>query len=282
MILVVEAGGTKSNLALVNEKGIHSSYTENGLQLSRESLDDLERKVQRWFELSPGLLDAVWVFAAGASANEKTKKFQAIISKALQCDRVYVESDLLAACYATAGNVAGIVGILGTGSNSCYFNGSSIEYSVPPGGFILGDEGSGAHIGKIFLQDFLRNQIPESIRKAANESIGMNNSTILEQLYGNTIKDAAYYCSISGGFVIDNLKNDYCHNICVKSIAEYMDIIESNYIQHSNKLYLVGSVAHLLNEIIETEASKQNINLIKNIQHPINELSIFLSQKEYS
>lgn len=282
MILIIEAGGTKSNLALVNENGVQATFVEAGLQLARESLEDIKRKIERWVDLFQHRVNAIWVFAAGAGTNEKTNQLRIIISNIFQCNSVFIESDLLGACYAAAGDESGIVGIMGTGSNSCYYNGESVQHQVAPGGFILGDEGSGAHLGKMFLLDFLRNQVPETIKLNAMDKLGLNSTTIVQQLYGSSIRESANYCAINGGFVLDNLEHEYCRGLAQRSIHEFLLIIEKNYLVYSQNIYMVGSVAYLLHDIIQRETGRRNMNLVKIIQHPINELSLFLARKKFS
>lgn len=281
MILVVEAGGTKTNLALVKDRKIVNQFTESGLQLARESVEEYERKVQRWLEIVTEPVSAVWVFVAGANTSHNSAKFKSIVEEKLACSEVHIESDMLGACWATAGNRAGIVGILGTGSNACFYNGIKIEQNFSPGGFILGDEGGATYLGKLFLKDYLRNKVPENLISHYKKEMGFTSHEVIQQLYGGTVNDAAQFCAQHGKFIIEKIDNQYSRQICSTALGDFVDNIVSPYLPFSSDLYLVGSVGFYLNEILISIAEKRNINLIKNIQHPINDLSLFLANNEF-
>lgn len=280
MNLIIEAGGTKSNLVFVNKGEVVASYTEPGIQLSRETLEDFEKKAHRWSELQSEKIRSIYLFAAGKVDAKKENGLKEIISKSTGAENIHLHSDLLAACYATAGEKPGIVGILGTGSNSCFYNGKVIVNHVSPGGFILGDEGSGSDIGKRVLIDFLRNKIPSDIKLALENEYKLTADLIIQNMYGGTVKDAANFCSGMASFVTGQLNHHYCHQICLESIGAYLQLLKENYSTLSNQLYLVGSVAFHLKELIKTEAVKTGLEMITIIQHPVNELSLFLARRD--
>jgi glucosamine kinase len=279
MNLIIEAGGTKSNLVYIDQGKTIASYTEPGLHLSRETEEDLGKKAIRWSEFHQGPIQSVFLFAAGKVAVAKEQRLKELLKNAFKADNVHIYSDLLAACYATAGSGPGIVGILGTGSNSCFYNGNEIEKQVSPGGFILGDEGSGTYLGKQILIHYLRDQVPGDIRQALEKEFGLSAELILQNIYGGNIKEAAAFCSSFAPFIISRLSHTYCMEICRQAVVAYLQLIEKNYLPYSNKLYLVGSVAFHLKDILQLEATERNIEIVKIIQHPIHDLSLFLSSR---
>lgn len=280
MNLIIEAGGTKSNLVFVNKGEIIASYKEPGLHLSRESVEDFEKKIARWAEFQNESIQSVFLFAAGKIDNKKENSFKEVIARIIGTTSIEIHSDLLAACYATAGNNAGIVGILGTGSNSCYYDGRVIVKNVSPGGFILGDEGSAADIGKTLLLDYLRLEIPGEIKNQLDGEFKISSDLINQNIYGGTIKDSASFCSSMASFVTSRLDNPYCMHVCTTAIEKYMLMLAKNYFSCSNHLYLVGSTAFYLKDILKSEAKKKNIEIIKITQHPVNDLALFLSGKQ--
>jgi len=277
--MIIEAGGTKTNIVFTDSGKIIDSYTEDGFNLSRETKEEFEKRLIRWREFGKENPQSVHLFAAGKLNEPKHKEFIDLIQQILECKQANIYSDLLAACYATAGNNKGIVAILGTGSNSCYYNGKEIEKNISPGGFILGDEGSGAHIGKKILLAFLRNELPDQLRKQLEQEFHLTNELIIQNVYGGTVRSAALYFSSFATFVNSRLHDESCRNLCSSSIEEFLDLIEKNYLSHSNQLYLVGSVAYHLRDLIKIKAKQRNIEIIKLIQHPITELSLFLADK---
>jgi N-acetylglucosamine kinase-like BadF-type ATPase len=277
MNLIIEAGGTKSNLSFVENGEIKGLYTGPGIQLSSESAEDFEKKCMLWAEWHTGSVQTVYLFAAGKPDANKEQALQQILKKTFKATNVYLHSDLLAACYATAGNTPGIVGILGTGSNSCYYNGTEIETNLSPGGFILGDEGSGTYLGKQLLIDFLRRNIPTPLRQELISEFQLTDTLILQNVYGGTVKSAATFCSSFAPFIINRLNHGYCAQICQRGVDAYLQLIHENYTHLTREMYLVGSIAHYLKEMLIETARKKNIEIIKIIQHPITDLSLFLS-----
>jgi N-acetylglucosamine kinase-like BadF-type ATPase len=279
MNLIIEAGGTKSNLSFVEGGKILASYTGPGIQLSSETVEDFEKKSILWSDLPTNPVQSIFLFVAGKADAKKEQALQQILLRTFQATEVHIQSDLLAACYATAGNHSGIVGILGTGSNSCYYNGKEIEKNLSPGGFILGDEGSGAYLGKQLLIDYLRLNLPETLRKELHQEFELNEAFILQNVYGGTIKSAAAFCSSFAPFIIHRLQDEYCADLCQKGIEAYLQLIQKNYADKSNRLYLVGSIAHYLQDKLMATALRKNIEIIKIIQHPIQDLSLFLCSR---
>jgi N-acetylglucosamine kinase-like BadF-type ATPase len=276
MNLIIEAGGTKTNLLFIETGEVIASYEEIGLHVSREPIDELKKRLMIWNELGHGNLQSIYLFAAGKMDQKKEKEFTSF-AKSTFSSTVNIYSDLLGACFATAGHQPGIVGILGTGSNSCYYNGKEIVKQVPPGGFILGDEGSGTQIGKKVLIDYLRNELPAEFKVLLEGKFNIFRDDITAQLYGGSMKDAAAFCSLFTPLVIDNIHIPYCKQVCTNSIDQFLQLVEKNYMTYSNRLYLVGSIAHLLTPLIMERARTKNIQLVKVIQHPIKDLSLFLA-----
>lgn len=276
MNLIVEAGGTKTNLLFIQTGQVIGTYEEQGMHVSRETTDDLKRRMTLWNEMGHGPLKNIHLFAAGKMDQKKLKEITTFLKTHFN-STLEVYSDLLAACYATAGYQPGIVGILGTGSNSCYYDGKEIIKNVSPGGFILADEGSGTQIGKKVLLDYLRNEVPAEFKVILETKFNIFRDEITTKLYGGTIKEASAFCSLFTPLVIENIHLPYCKSVCVESIDAYLQLIEKNYLAYSNRLYLVGTVAHLLTPLIMERAKTKNIHLVKVIQYPIKDLSLFLA-----
>lgn len=112
-----------------------------------------------------------------------TGRMARLLSDATGCKNVTVASDMLGAARSLCGHRPGIACILGTGSNSCYYDGHDIADSVPPLGYILGDEGSGAVLGRRFISDLLKRQLPEEIKQQFEKRFGLSASDIIDRTY---------------------------------------------------------------------------------------------------
>ena len=171
MILIADCGSTKIDWCLIDGNNIEKQVFTCGMNAVMLSEEEIRLRIAE--ELLPELgtlaasVDAVFFYGAGCISPEVCGN----VSRALKANlpsaaNVEVYSDLLAAARALCGHQSGIACILGTGSNSCFYDGREIVANVSPLGFILGDEGSGAVLGKLFLGDMLKNQLPDDITQS--------------------------------------------------------------------------------------------------------------------
>jgi len=281
MNLIVEAGGTKSDLILLEKNQIISQFSEPSLNLSRESAEEFRNRLIKWNELINQPIDGFYLFAAGKLSQAKKEAFHQIGTEVFGSARIEFHSDLLGACYATAGDQSGIVGILGSGSNSCYYDGSRIIKTLSPGGFILGDEGSGASIGKRVLLDYLRGNCSTQATQILESELSLAPELIISQIYGGTIHQSSGFCNQVAKTAISNLSIDYFKNVCQELIIAYLNLLKQHYSNSQNQVFLVGSVAFYLRDIIQHESKKVGLELIKITQHPAIDLSLFLASKLY-
>ncbi|MGL5318340.1 MAG: ATPase, partial [Bacteroidales bacterium] len=165
MILIADSGSTKTSWALVDQGGMVFEYSTLGInpffQTSEEIHEDINKNL--YPKIKQITVDEIFFYGAGCALPEKKEIVASVLREFYPNAVVYVESDLLGAARSLCKNTPGIACILGTGSNSCFYNGESIVKNVSPLGYILGDEGSGAVLGKLFVADCLKNQMPARI-----------------------------------------------------------------------------------------------------------------------
>ena len=162
MILIADSGSTKTEFGLVETNAEKKIFILPGINPFYQSETEIRELINN--DLYPKLteynIQKIYFYGAGCAFPEKKKILEkALLYSFLQAE-IFVDSDLLAASRALFGTNKGIACILGTGSNSCFYNGKEIEKNVSPLGFILGDEGSGAVLGRKFIADCLKNQLP--------------------------------------------------------------------------------------------------------------------------
>ena len=181
MIAIADSGSTKTEWCLVEKTGqIHSRCFTPGMNPYFQSEEQMTAMIQQvlypqWTGL---VIDAVYFYGAGCAFPEKN----VLVEKAIHsCWSVPVEvnSDLMAAAHALCGTETGIACILGTGSNSCLYDGKEVKEQISPLGFILGDEGSGAVLGKLLIGDCLKRQLPASLCQEFMETYQLTPASIL-------------------------------------------------------------------------------------------------------
>lgn len=268
MILIADSGSTKTDWCLDNGTTIHTQ----GINPFHQSADIIQHILTN--ELLPQLPEEVRIheihFYGAGCTPEKSAILQAILHTLFPQATVTVNSDLLGAARALCGHQKGIACILGTGSNSCYYNGEQIIQNISPLGYILGDEGSGAVLGKRLVGDCLKNQLPPEICKAFLEAFALTPATIIEKVYRQP--QANRFLASLTPFLSTHREVPQIHNLLVSS---FMDFFQRNVIQYPHQntpVHFVGSIAWYFKEEVKEAAKAFGLQIGNFIQSPIKEL----------
>jgi len=247
MILIADSGSTKTSWVCVD--GYKKQYIQtNGINpFFRDSEDIFEElKETKLASLSVGIRD-VFFYGAGIINAEKAQVIKTALSKLFPGAKMEAYSDLLASAHSTLGNSAGIACILGTGSNSCLYDGEKIVEHVPPLGFILGDEGSGSVLGRKLVGDYLKGIMPVTLKEKFSSGFKFEYADFLEAVYKKEKPN-----KFLAGFVPflgENIEHEYCKNIIVQSFGEF---VERNILKYTGyeklRICFVGSVAYHFKE----------------------------------
>lgn len=185
MILIADCGSTKTDWVLHDGSGIVTRVKTQGLNPTQQSSDDIFRILST--ELA-GKIDkdapkTIYFYGAGCAYENANKRMEAALKRIFSTKDIHINSDLLAAARALCGHEEGIACILGTGSNSCLFDGEKIVDNTPSLGYILGDEGSGAHLGRQLVSDCIKKQLPKELREKFLGQYNLDIAGILERVY---------------------------------------------------------------------------------------------------
>ncbi len=256
MWLVADSGSTKTEWILFDEGGIKKQVYSDGLNplfLSKE--DFITKIIER---IPPDWKTGVtklWFYGAGCGTKLMQTQTHSWLAGFFTQAIIAVYSDLLAAARATCGTSQGLVAILGTGSNSCFFDGNTITEQIKPLGFILGDEGSGAALGKALLKKLLRNQFTFKLTDSVYQEIGLNYDEIINKVY---------YSQWPNRFLASCAKVLYNH----KSEQEILAIITTEFDSFSDVLkryeiklpvHIIGSVGYYFEKEIGISLQKQEL-----------------------
>lgn len=204
--------------------------------------------------------DKVLFYGAGCSTQERKKIVELSLVAQFKTP-VNVESDLVGAAHGLLQHDAGLACILGTGSNSCFYDGERITKSVRAGGFILGDEGSGSAMGRLFLSDVLKDLAPRELIEEFYAVNKTNSAGIMDAVYNNP--HANHNLHNYSFFLADHLDNEYAHNLVTNEIKRFFD---RNLCQYDYKDYpvcFVGPVATRYSEILLQVSYSYNVNVKK-------------------
>jgi N-acetylglucosamine kinase-like BadF-type ATPase len=252
MKLIAESGGTKTQWCAVTrseETEIISTIGLNPNFITEVTIKDvLSSKVLPAIHNPP--IEEVWFYGAGCAGKTMEKKISSAIGSVLPTATVHVFSDLTGAARGLLGSEKGYICMIGTGSNSGYYDGRKITANIPPLGFILGDEGSGAALGKKMLADFLRGIMPESLSDEFRNIYGAEKDDIVSNVYRGVFPSRYI-----GGFVQflkEHISEPYCRNLVKRSFGEFVERNLRLYqISEKTNIAVTGSVAWHFREILE-------------------------------
>ena len=214
----------------------------------------------------------IYVFAAGAGAKEKQQKLTDSMSQFFINSKIKVKDDLHGAAIAACNDESGIVGILGSGSNCAYFDGTKPEKSNYGLGYILADEGSANYFGKILLKNFLEGKVPPDLKQKLESKYDLDRPTILEKIYKKP--HAQRYLASFLDFYLENSKHEFIQKLIDQGFDKYFTtyIIPTLAKHPAQNVHFVGAVAGSFSEELQAVADKHQIK-IKSIQaDPIHDI----------
>ncbi len=280
MILIADSGSTKTNWCLSSKKGNPTFFSTNGINPFFRTSDDIESDLRA--NLIPKLnspVKQIYFYGAGVINEAKKNIIRIALKRLFPGTNIEIHSDLLAAAHATLGEKQGIICILGTGSNSGLYNGNVIVEHVPPLGFILGDEASGAILGKKLLSDYLKGILPDHISNQFKLQFTTNYAEIMEYVYKKEKPNR--YLAQFVPFIKQNINEIYCRRLVENSMNEF---IERNLSQYTDfvdqRICFVGSVAYHFRDQLRNVFNKQHLKLGEIEKDPMNGLLLYYQNKK--
>jgi glucosamine kinase len=267
MILIADSGATKTDWRLVSRKneicdiktiGFNPYFvdTEEIINVLRDTLIPylFEHKVSK-----------VFFYGAGCSTPQKNGIIIKALNKLFTQAEIQVDHDILGAARSLFGKQEGI---LGTGSNSCYYDGTNIAGSMPSLGFIYGDEGSGAQLGKFLVEDLMKNRLPKELHDKFNEKYLFS----LEDILTNTYKKASpnRFLASFTTFFIENKESKYLKSIELKCFNAFIDYFIISYEKYKTvPIGFVGSVSYFFQDSLKKAFSSRGLSISKIMKTPI-------------
>ncbi|TDQ13762.1 N-acetylglucosamine kinase-like BadF-type ATPase [Algoriphagus boseongensis] len=275
MILIADSGGSKTDWRVIHRGGRISQY--RGVGFNPYYMTSEEMALQMRNDFLVGLsneIEEVYFYGAGCSSPERQEEVKEAISSLFPTAKIQVDHDLSAAAKATCGHLPGIACILGTGSNSCDYDGEKIVSTRPAPGYILGDEGGGGYVGKKFLQDFIYDEMPEKIRKMAIERFHITQHIIQDHVYRQPFPSRymASFCR----FITENKSDPYCYGLFYNAFQDFFDRHVSKYENYTSKpVNFVGSIAYYNSDILRKAALDRGIHVNIILESPIAGLTLY-------
>ena len=268
MKVIAESSSTRTEWAVADgDKIVEHAFT-TGLNPYFQSRRELSHSIR--LELPEAFFrrrwDHVYFYGAGCANKEKTKIMESSLVAQFRTP-VTVESDLLGAARGLLVRQPGLACILGTGSNSCLYDGHEIVKNVPPLGYVLGDEGSNAYLGKLFIADMLKGIAPKNLTQAFFERYSVTHNMLMDEVYTNSLPSRAL--AKYAAFLAEHVDNSYVYNLVYEGFTRFFARNIAAYDYRNNPVCFVGSTAMTFRAILERAALDFGVKISKIIPNSL-------------
>lgn len=256
-ILIADAGSSKVKWAVVSGSGEDLTFVTDGLNALLAEQEEVNAKLSEVRSRLEGkAIGEVWYYGSGCAIPRVCRKMSEAIERALGASEVHVSSDLLGAARSLFGHRRGIACILGTGSNSCLYDGEGIERNVPSLGYVLGDEGSGAALGKRLVAEAFKGQLPANVREKFLDTYQLTLTDILDKVYRSSAPNKFLASLVP--FLSDNIWNPYVYSLVLEELISF---VKKNVAMYDGAHFLpvsfIGSIAANFEKILREAAASQ-------------------------
>ncbi len=268
MRLIAESESTKAEWCLLEGNYVSEHAFTEGINPFFQSRREISRciRLQLPEKFFTRKLDEIFFYGAGCTSDEKKDMVKASLISQFRVP-AEVDSDLLAAARSLFGREKGIACILGTGSNSCFYDGEKIVKNVKSLGYVLGDEGSGTVLGKMFLSDCLKNLAPAEITEKFYDIYRVTSDDILDLIYNQPFPNRSL--ATFSFFLSDFIDNEYVYQLIYKNFRRFF---KKNIMQYDCKNYpvgFIGSVADNYKNILLDVAKEFDIEISQIVESPM-------------
>lgn len=276
MKLIADSGSTKTTWALLESGIVKKTVTTAGLNPYFHQSESVEAVLMA--DLVPYVVTdhvrEVHFYGAGCSTEKNNDMIREAVLKFFRKADIRVYHDILGAARALFGDREGIAGILGTGCNSCYYDGQKSFSGVDSLGYLFGDEGAGSYLGKTFLGHYLRRELPADLRAAFDKRYGYTLEDILNSLYNRPYPNR-FLASLSE-FMAPNQRHPFIHDLVAASFIAFFNAQIRQYERHRElPVGFVGSIGHFYRDILLETASAEGIRVDTILRAPIDGLTAY-------
>ena len=277
MILIVESGSTKTEWRYITDPNqAYESFYSDGINPYYQSAAEItEAQLDTLAKLGQKSIQQVFYYGTGITDDSKREVIQHVLKPYVGEANISVENDLVAAGISLCGDEAGIACILGTGANSGYFEGGKLKEQIPPLGFWLGDEGSGANLGKRLILAYLHHELPSDLRDAFIKRFGaLNRLDIFEHAYQKEFPNR-WFASFSK-FLFDHRKHPFCYALVEKAFQDFCQLYLVKYeASRSVPIHFTGSVAFYYSDILKRVVTSFGLRIGIISEAPMAGLTLF-------
>ena len=271
MILIADSGSTKTAWCLISGNQRVKDITTKGINPFYQTEEEIEAELKNTLCQEIGgenKINSVYFYGAGCADSQINNKLAKTLQQVLNSDKAEVSSDMLGAARGIFKHQKGIACIMGTGSNAAYYDGNEIVKSIPAGGFIIGDEGSGAVLGKTLIADYIKNQMPENILAEFKKFYNGTYLDVVNHVYKQPFPNR--WLANFTKFMYEKREDDYIHNMIVNSFTLFFNRNIKQFDSWKDmEVGFVGSIAYYFEKELKEAAQKCEITVSEIYQNPI-------------
>lgn len=277
MILICDCGSTKAEWVLLDGDNVAKRFITNGFNpnfTDNETIKGIVNEAKNIIDNQD--VEKVFFYGSGCGSEANKIKVAMIFAIEFKINDIEVYPDTLGACHALFGKDSGIACILGTGSNACVYDGEKITQSVASLGFMIGDEGSGCHIGKRIVHDYFLGIMPENLRMKFDEKYHLDRERFLKRVYQG--EQPSRYLAEFTKFASENIDNQYIRYIvgdCFEAFVSSLFRAERSENEKSPAVGFVGSIAFVFQDILLQVLENHDIKCSKILKNPMDGLVDF-------
>lgn len=274
MVAIVDSGSTKSDWVILDDFKKEFLKTEtigfNPNFINRELIvPEIEKNSS--LILVKNSITKIFFYGSGCGVKQNCETIEEELKKIFTKAEIVVREDLMAAAYAAYGGKPAVVCILGTGSNSCYFDGENLKIELPSLGFLMGDEGSGSAIGKQLVRRYFMKKLPADLHTEFEQSYGLKIEEVLNNMYHSPRPNA--WLADFNKFVIERKEHPYFKNMVYEEMKNFFEYQVIPYEESKDaEINFIGSIAYYYEHILRSVAEEFQLHVGHVVQKPIESL----------
>lgn len=274
--LIADSGSTKTSWLFVDSEGHRTEFETLGINPIRDSEEQIEQVLNALRDTcqSKNFQFSVFNFYGAGCIPPYSDTLRQVLQRRFPEAEIRVESDLLGAAHALCGRDEGIACILGTGSNSCLYDGRAIVENVSPLGYILGDEGSGAVLGKNLIGDLLKGQMSPTLLQAFHDETGLTRADIINKVYREPLPNRFLASLVP--FLGRHRQDEEIHQFLIQNFRRFFRRNVALYRRPDLPVHFVGGVAHSYRDELHEAAQLEGFRVGRILLRPIEALADYL------
>ena len=274
MTLICDCGSTKAEWALLDDDKAAKRFITNGFNPNFTDGETIKNIVGEANDIVGNqAISKIRFYGSGCGTEANQNKVAMILAMVFKINDIEAYPDTLGACHALFGNKPGVACILGTGSNACVYDGTKITESVASLGFMIGDEGSGCHIGKRIVHDYFLGLMPDDLRAKFDEKYHLDREAFLKRVYQG--EQPSRYLAEFTKFAAENIENQYIIDVvgdCFEAFISTSFRPKRSEVEKSPTVAFVGSISFVFKNILLQVLANHRINCTKILKNPMDGL----------